>query len=144
MSLRGSKGISSLSRRARRMIGGLKHKSRTRIRVPLALVTASVVLFTVFIVGGGIYDLLDNPLAIVAGPQGWISIHPLLSEQTLNESILSMILNILIFTGLFTSYRSTQIVYDSKRATTMLVLGIALILLGLSGSYYLVRIKLSS
>lgn len=126
------------------MIGGLKHKSRTRIRVPLALVTASVVLFTVFIVGGGIYDLLDNPLAIVAGPQGWISIHPLLSEQTLNESILSMILNILIFTGLFTSYRSTQIVYDSKRATTMLVLGIALILLGLSGSYYLVRIKLSS
>jgi len=126
------------------MIGDLKHKSRTRVRVPLALVTASVVFFTVFIVGGGIYDLLDNPLVIVAGPQGWISIHPLLGEQTLNESFLSMLFNILIFGGLFSSYRSTQIAYDSKRATTMLILGIALILLGLSGSHYLIRVKLSS
>ena len=133
-----------MSRRARRMISGLKHKSRMRVRVPLALITASIVFFTVFIVGGGIYDLLDNPLVIVAGPQGWISIHPLLSEQTLNESILSMLFNLLIFIGLFASYRSTQVTYDSKRATTMLVMGIAFILLGLSGSHYLLRIKLYS
>jgi len=126
------------------MISNLKHRSRTRPKVPLTLVTASVILFTVFIVGGGIYDLLDNPLVIVAGPQGWIAIHPVLSEQTLNESFLSMIFNLLIFTGLFASYRSTQVAYDSKRATTMLVLGIALVLLGLSGSHYILRVKMSS
>lgn len=126
------------------MFSDLKHRSRTRPKVPLALVTASVIFFTIFIVGGGIYDLLDNPLVIVAGPQGWIAIHPVLSEQTLNESFLSMIFNLLIFTGLFASYRSTQVAYDSKRATTMLVLGIALVLLGLSGSHYLLRVKLSS
>ena len=126
------------------MISDLKHRSRARPKVPLTLVTASVILFTIFIVGGGIYDLLDNPLVIVAGPQGWIAIHPVLSEQTLNESFLSMIFNLLIFTGLFASYRSTQVAYDSKRATTMLVLGIALVLLGLSGGHYLLRVKLSS
>lgn len=127
------------------MISDLRHRSKIRVRVPLALVTASVVLFTVFIVSGGIYDLLDDPLAIVPGPRGgWIAVHPLLGEQTLNESILSMIFTLLIFTGLFASYRSTQIAYDSKRATTMLILGIALVLLGLSGSHYLLRIKLSA
>ena len=111
----------------------------------MALVTASVVLFTVFIVSGGIYDLLDDPLAIVPGPRGgWIAVHPLPGEQTLNESILSMVFTLLIFTGLFASYRSTQIAYDSKQATTMLILGIALVLLGLSGSHYLFRIKLSA
>lgn len=111
------------------------------MKVPLALVTASVVIFTAFIVAGGIYDLLDEPLVLLPGPKGWIAIHPLMSEQTLNESILSMVFTLLIFTGLFASYRSSQIAYDSKRATMMLVIGIALILLGLSGSYYLLRLK---
>lgn len=126
------------------MISGFKRKSSTRVKIPLGLVTASIVFFTVFIVGGGIYDLLDNPLVIVSGSQGWISVHPYSGEQTINESILSMLFNFLIFIGLFASYRSTQVTYDSKRATTMLVMGIAFILLGLSGSHYLLRIKLYS
>ncbi len=133
-----------MSRKARRMISGFKRKSSTRVKIPLGLVTASIVFFTVFIVGGGIYDLLDNPLVIVSGSQGWISVHPYSGEQTINESILSMLFNFLIFIGLFASYRSTQVTYDSKRATTMLVMGIAFILLGLSGSHYLLRIKLYS
>ena len=124
----------------RRLISDLRHR-KTRLRVPIALVTASIVLFTAFIAGGGIYDLLDNPITILPGPKGWISIHPYMSEQTLNESILSMIFTILVFAGLLSSYRSTQVAYDPKRATTMLILGIALILLGLSGSHYLLILK---
>jgi len=111
------------------------------MRAPLTLITVSLVLFTAFIVGGGIYDLLDNPPALLPGPKGWVAVHPYMSEQTLNESILSMIFTLLIFVGMFTAYRSTQIAYDSKRATTMLILGIALILLGLSGSHYLLILK---
>ena len=125
----------------KRLVGDLRHRSKTRLRVPLTLVTASIVLFTAFIVGGGIYDLLDNPLAIVSGPTGWIAVDPRMSEQTLHESILSMVFTVLIFVGLLSSYRSTRVAYDSKRATTMLVLGIALILLGLSGSHYLLVLK---
>jgi len=111
------------------------------VKVPLALVTGSVVLFTVFIVGGGIYDLLDNPPAMLPGPRGWIAVYPVMSEQTLNESILSMVFTLFIFGGLFSSYRSTQIVYNTKRATTMVILGIVLILLGLAGSHYLLLLK---
>ncbi len=124
----------------RRLVSDFRHR-KTRMRAPLTLITVSLVLFTAFIVGGGIYDLLDNPPALLPGPKGWVAVHPYMSEQTLNESILSMIFTLLIFVGMFTAYRSTQIAYDSKRATTMLILGIALILLGLSGSHYLLILK---
>ena len=129
-----------MSRKARRLIRGLRHR-RVRPRVPLMLVTASVVLFTAFIVGGGIYDILDNPPAILPGPRGWITVHPYMSEQTLNESLLSMVLTVSAFAGLFVSYRSTQVTYDTRRATTMLILGIALILMALAGSHYLLILK---
>ena len=139
--LKEARGISSISRRVKRLVGDLRHRSKTRLKVPLTLVTASIVLFTTFIVGGGIYDLLDNPQAIVPGGRGWVAVSPYMDKQTINESILSMVFTVLIFVGLLSSYRSTQVAYDSKRATTMLILGIALILLGLSGSHYLLILK---
>ncbi|MFQ6053315.1 MAG: hypothetical protein ACE5OO_03670 [Candidatus Bathyarchaeia archaeon] len=140
MSLKGVTGIPSMGRRAKRLLSGIRHR-RTGLRVPKTMVAAAVVLFTAFMVGGGIYDLLDNPPAILPGPRGFISVHPLLNEQTLNESILSMVLTVFVFMGMLTAYRSTQIPYDSKRATTTLILGISLIILGLAGSYYLVLLK---
>ena len=143
ISLRGYRGIPSISRRVKRLVSDLRYRSKTRLRVPLTLVTVSIVLFTTFIVGGGIYDLLDDPLTFWVSPgSGRVySVHGRMGEQTLNESLLSMVFTVLIFSGLFSSYRSTQFAYDSKRATTMLILGIALILLGLSGSHYLLILK---
>ncbi len=99
-------------------------------------------MFTAFLAGGGIYDMIDNPPTIFPGPQGgWITVHPYPGEQTLNESLVSMVLTLLMFGGMLVSYRSTKIVYDSKRANQMLILGIALILMGLAGSHYLLILK---
>lgn len=134
-------GISSIVKSLRRLIEDFRYGSRARPRAPVALLTVTVVLFAVFIAGGGIYDLLDNPPAILPGPSGWIAVHPYAGEQTLNESILSMVFMILIFLGLYSAYRSTQVTYDSKRATSLLVTGVALIILGLSGSHYLIILK---
>jgi len=120
---------------------GSRAKSMARPRAPVALISVAVVLFAVFIAGGGIYDLFDNPPAILPGPRGWIAVHPYAGEQTLNESILSMVFMTLIIVGLYSAYRSTQVTYDSKRATSLLVTGVALILLGLSGSHYLIILK---
>lgn len=123
------------------MLEGLRFRSRTRPRMPTALVTVSIVLFTAFIVGGGIYDILDEPPTILRGEQGYIAVRGSMQDQTLMESILVMFLTVLVFAGLFASYRSTQVIYDSRRATTMLILGISLLILGLSGSYYLLSLK---
>ncbi|MGD2200044.1 MAG: hypothetical protein PVJ38_00255 [Candidatus Bathyarchaeota archaeon] len=101
-----------------------------------------MVVFTAFIAGGGIYDILDNPPSIVPGPGGsWIAIHPLIGEQTINESIVSMILTFFMVGGLLVSYRSTKVTNNPRKANTMLVIGIALILLGLAGNHYLLILK---
>jgi len=137
----GVRGISSIVRRLRRFVDDLKYGSRGRPRAPVALITVIVVLFAVFIAGGGIYDILDNPPAILPGPNGWLAVHPYAGEQTLNESILSMVFMVFIVAGLYSAYSGTQVTYDSKKATSMLVMGIALILIGLSGSHYLIILK---
>ena len=106
------------------------------------LILVAFVIFCVFIAGGGIYNLLDNPLSIVPGPGGtWLVIHPYVGEQTLNESVVAMFLNLCMFGGLLIAYKSSQETRDSKKANYMLVIGLALVLLGLAGSHYLQILK---
>ena len=102
----------------------------------------AVIVFCVFIAGGGIYDLLDDPITLFPGAGGgWLAVHPYMGEQTLNESLVGMILTFFTFAGLLVSYRSTKIAYDRRRANMMLLLGISLILMGLAGSHYLIILK---
>jgi hypothetical protein len=106
------------------------------------MVAWTIILLTVFISGGGMYDILDDPPVLFPGPQGgWIAIHPYMSEQTLNESLVSMILTFFMFGGMLAAYRSSQVTYDTKRANTLLILGIVLIVLGFVGSHYLIILK---
>lgn len=134
--------ISSIRRRISRLLGGLVRGGRRGPRAPTTLIAWAAVLFVAFIVGGGIYDLLDNPVTVLPGPYGgWITVHPYSGEQTLNESLVSMVLTLFMFSGLLVAYKSTQVVYDSRRANMMLIVGIAFILLGLAGSHYLMILK---
>ena len=100
-----------------------------------------MILFTAFIAGGGIYDLLDNPPSLYPVGNRWVAVHPFQGEQTINESIVSMTLTLFMVGGLIVSYRSAKVTNDSKRANTMLIIGIALILTGLAGSHYLLILK---
>ena len=63
------------------------------------------------------------------------------SAQTLNESIVSMLLTFSMFAGVYMSYRSTKVAFDQKKANMMLMLGIALTIIGLAGSQYLIVLK---
>jgi hypothetical protein len=135
-------GISSITRRIKRLLDGLGRRGRRRPRVSMKLVAWVVVIFSAFIAGGGIYDLLDNPPTIISGSQGgWVAVHPYAGEQTLSESFVSMFLTLFIFAGMLVAYKSTQVAYDSRRANTMLVIGLALILLGMAGSHYLLILR---
>lgn len=107
------------------------------------MVAWAAVLFCVFIAGGGVYDIIDNPGSLVivpwTGRMSFIDWRP--GEQTMNESLVSMVLTMFMFAGLLVAYRSTQVVYDPKKANTMLILGIALLLLGLAGTHYIFILK---
>jgi Na+/proline symporter len=122
-------------------LGGFSKGKRGGPRVSATVVSIIMILFTVFIAGGGIYDLLDNPPSLYPVGNRWVAVHPFQGEQTINESIVSMILNVFMVGGLIVSYMSAKVSNDSRRANMMLIIGIALILMGLAGSHYLLILK---
>ena len=92
--------------------------------------------------GGGIYDILEKPYSILPGPRGgWIAVHPQMHEQTVNESLLSIIFYLFIFSGFILSYRSSQIRYDPRRSKMILTIGLAILVIGVLGCNYLLFLK---
>ncbi len=132
-----ARDISSIGRRARRLL-----RDGARLKMPVTLMTVAVVLFSIFVAGGGIYDILVKPPAILGSGDAWTAVDPRSDQQTLSESVVSMFLTGTTFLGLLVSHRSAQVAYDRKKANIMLLMGISLIVLGLAGSYYLILLKL--
>ena len=62
-------------------------------------------------------------------------------EQTLNESLLSMSFYTFIFSGFLLSYRSSQIRYDPRQSRMLLTVGLAMLIIGVIGSNYLLYLK---
>jgi len=96
----------------------------------------------IFVSAGGIYDILNNAPAITVNQStGEMSSVADINGQTLTESIFSMIMISFMFAGLFAAKRSMEVAYDRRKANMMLMLGVALILFGISGSFYILLLK---
>jgi hypothetical protein len=134
--------VPSIGERLRRFIDDLGRSEKRLPSVSVTVISILMILFTAFIAGGGIYDLLDNPLSIIPlGGGRYSMVHYLAGEQTINESVVSMVLTLFMVGGLVVSYRSTKVTNDRRKANTMLIIGIALILMGLAGSHYLLILR---
>jgi len=131
-----------MKRRIPSMARAVKRNKLTRFKFPQTVLIFGLVAFATFIMGGGIYDLLEKPYSVLPGPGGgWMTVHPLINEQTLNESLLSMSFYTFIFAGFFLSYRSSQIRYNPRQFKMMLTIGIVMLILGVIGCNYLVFLK---
>ncbi len=104
------------------------------------LLTAKPSLFVVgilavaaclFLLGGGIYDILIQPIvAIVASGGRIISFYPYgITEQLLLESVIIMIFYAMGFAGFLIAYRSTKYAYNPRQAYRFLLVGIVLLLI---------------
>ena len=108
-----------------------------------ALIKVALILFCVFIAGGGIYDLVEKPSALVVVPwTGRISsVHYDRGEQTLSESLSSMFFYLCMISGLIVSSKSLRVKDDARKANLMLVARMALVILGLAGCYHLIFLR---
>ena len=105
------------------------------IKRPSPLFIASVsIIIAIFLLGGGIYDILEKPMMLLPGLQGrYIFYVPYrLHEQTLNQSIFAMILYALGFAGFLLTYQSTKYAYKPRQAFTLLLIGAVLTVLAYS------------
>lgn len=103
-----------------------------------------MVLFSIFIIAGGFYNILTDPYWLIPLQNGqFVTVHPYLSEQTVYESLFAIITNSAMLVGMFISYRSTQVAYDRGKANMYLIIGIALFVAGISGNYLILNLKRS-
>ncbi len=103
----------------------------------LFVVGILVVGASLFLLGGGIYDVLIQPIvAIVASGGRIISFYPYgITEQLLLESVIIMVFYAMGFAGFLIAYRSTKYAYSPRQAYRFLLVGCVLLLI----SYVLVE-----
>jgi hypothetical protein len=129
----GEEDISSRNKGLRKITG---------IQIPKGAIVFGTIAFCIFVVAGGIYDILENPPTIIPGPNGqFITIHPFGSNQTLYESAFVMITYSMMFLGLLLAHNSTKIAYDRKKANFFLIIGIILTLTGFAGNWVIIFLK---
>ena len=97
----------------------------------LLIIAVVAVAFSLFLFGGGIYDILIQPLIAIVGSTGRIiSFYPYgITDQLLLESLIIMIICALGVVGFLIAYRSTKYVYNPGQAYRFLLVGCALLLI---------------
>jgi hypothetical protein len=108
----------------------------------LFVVGILAVAVSLFLLGGGIYDVLIQPIvAIVASGGRIISFYPYgITEQLLLESVIIMVFYAMGFAGFLIAYRSTKYASNPRQAYRFLLVGVVLLLI----AYVLVEQNLLS
>jgi hypothetical protein len=119
-----------------------KTRKISKTMIPKKYISFAVILFCLFIMGGGIYNILEDPPSIIPLQTGYTSLHPYMNEQTSTEGYVIMLINGFIIAGFYMTYRSTQVAYNRTSANRWLMAGIALIILGFGGNYLIIQLKL--
>jgi uncharacterized membrane protein len=125
--------VRNLSWKIKRSFSNLSYKFRAlhllRIKPIKPSMTAAVLAmtaFAIFILAGGIFDVLMNPLALLPKPGGggWTFIYPGgVHMQTVNESLVSAFIYALGTLGLYILLRSTRSAYKPRQAYLLLIIG---------------------
>jgi hypothetical protein len=93
-----------------------------------------ILLATIFILAGGIYNLTENPLPMGQTETALVPIFRSSSEQFLVESLIAALFFGLGAGGLYMIRHSTRFAYDARTSITLLVLGIVLTLVAAGGT----------
>jgi Na+/proline symporter len=113
-----------------------------QMKISQNVIITALIVFIIFVAGGGVYDLVNQPSAIDQNPNtGASSAVAFYGEQTLSESVFSMIVLSMTFGGLYLANRSMQVAYNRNTANQQLGIGIVFIIIGLVLSYYLIYVR---
>mgnify|MGYP001063581917 CR=1 FL=1 len=124
-----------MSRTVKRRISSMSYSinrfyRRISTAKPSTLILSIVAIaIAIFLFGGGLYNLIMQPLPAVYYGGRFIFLYPQLSEQFITDSIVATILYSLGVVGLITIYQSTKYAYKPRQAYMMLLVGIVLLLL---------------
>ncbi|MBS7644103.1 hypothetical protein KEJ26_05985 [Candidatus Bathyarchaeota archaeon] len=128
-----------------RGLGGFRPPHIRFVKPSSVPITLLLILTSIFILSGGIYDIMEKPLAVMPGSeQYWTFYVPRdISRQTLNESLIALFLYVAGISGFFIAYRSTRYVYRPRQASILLLIGTVMIVLAFFGGLYVLGQKMA-
>jgi hypothetical protein len=101
--------------------------------------------FSIFLLGGGIYDILEQPLLGIPTGRRILFFYPgTLSEQTILDSMYAMMSYMFGVVGILAMYQSTKYAYRPRQAFMMLLVGALFFLLAYFLMENLIHAKLTT
>jgi hypothetical protein len=102
-----------------------------------------ILISTIFILAGGIYDIAENPLPMGQTSAALVPVFQSSSEQFLIESLIAALFFGLGAGGLYMIRYSTRFAYDVRTSITLLILGIILTIIAAGGTVIMYDFKTS-
>ncbi|MHA1238215.1 MAG: hypothetical protein ACTSSJ_03065 [Candidatus Odinarchaeia archaeon] len=144
--------MSRMSRLIRRFKSWLKAPKFKSIHAPPRMFWYALSLIIVyFVLAGGIYDLVNQPIVMGSDPNTGnpvliftVGLGGGIDEQFVLEGFVASILMFLGFLGMILIYESTKHFYNPSYSTMLLVAGIAMIIVAFVGCEMLISIKITS
>jgi hypothetical protein len=90
--------------------------------------------FSIFVLGGGIYDIMQRP-------SHELFFYPGMSDQFLNESLIFMLFLVMGIIGGLLAFRSTRYTYRPREAKMFLLIGLALLVVSFLGTEIILSLK---
>jgi len=118
----------------------------TTAKPSLFVIAVMVIALSVFLLGGGVYDILEKEIFIAIPLRGrWIFYYPYtVHEQTVLDSLISMTLYGIGVIGLFLTYQSTKYAYKPRQAFILLLIGAAFIVIAYLYIEHIIWLKLTA
>ncbi|MEM3622464.1 MAG: hypothetical protein QXZ02_00830 [Candidatus Bathyarchaeia archaeon] len=105
------------------------------------IISILAIAIAIFLLGGGLYDIIMKPYPAVYYSGRFIFLYPQLSEQFITDSIVVITLYTLGVVGLIAIYQSTKYAYKPRQAYMMFLVGLSLILIAYVFLEVAIRIK---
>jgi len=99
-----------------------------------AIIVILLIGFSIFILGGGVYDIMERP-------SNEIFFFPGLGGQFLNESLIFMLFLVMGMIGGLLAFRSTRYTYRPREAKMFLLIGLALLAVAFIGTEMILSLK---
>jgi cation transport ATPase len=110
----------------------------SQMRVSTNIIAAILIIVSIFIFGGGVYNIisarLGNLVTILPTPSYPHFYYTGMTDQTFNESAYFILFLIMGISGGYLSYRSGRFAFRPREARMFLLIGIALMAVAMIGS----------
>jgi hypothetical protein len=98
------------------------------------LITFVLVVVAIFILGGGVYNIMEIPISVLPTPSNPVWYFQGMTAQTLNESLIFILFLIIGISGGYLAFRSTRRAYRPREARLFLAIGVAMMVVAFIGS----------